>query len=331
MTTPDPARLAFQSLTFTGAKPGPKLIVTGAVHGNETCGTQGIRRVLADIDAGRLAILAGTVTFVPVTNPLAYAKKDRSGDRNLNRNLAPTANPVDFEDRVANWLCPLLAQHEILLDLHSTRAKNPAFAMLGPFDNAGTLQPFSQAKRERALALALGVSRFVDGWLETYAKGVERRNARVGTASTRAQALNTDPKYGVGTTEYMRSIGGCSITLECGQHEDPASPDVAYAAIHRALAHLGLADGPVPAPVSGAEYLSLVDVIDRLDANDAFAREWSSFNRLAQGDLIATRADGTKLLAPEDGFIVFPDHKALPGNEWFYLARPRLEAELLPR
>jgi hypothetical protein len=80
--------------------------------------------------------------------------------------------------------------------------------------------------------------------------------------------------------------------------------------------------------VTDVEYLSLVDVIDRLDSADAFVREWSSFNKLAKGELIATRADGTELRAPEDGFIVFPDHKALPGNEWFYLARPRAASEL---
>ncbi|HRE14658.1 MAG TPA: succinylglutamate desuccinylase/aspartoacylase family protein, partial [Usitatibacteraceae bacterium] len=203
MTAIDPARLAFQSLTFTGAKPGPKLIVTGAVHGNETCGTKAIRRVVAEIESGLLAIVAGEVTFVPVTNPLAYLKGDRAGDRNLNRNLSPTATPADFEDRVANWLCPLLGRHEILLDLHSTRAKNPAFAMLGPFDNEGPLQPFAHAAKERFLALVLGVNRFVDGWLETYARGVERRKARAGAnPATRAAALNADPKYGVGTTEY---------------------------------------------------------------------------------------------------------------------------------
>ncbi|HRE14727.1 MAG TPA: succinylglutamate desuccinylase, partial [Usitatibacteraceae bacterium] len=168
----------------------------------------------------------------------------------------------------------------------------------------------------------------VDGWLETYARGVERRKARAGAnPATRAAALNADPKYGVGTTEYMRSTGGCAITLECGQHEDPAAPEVAYHAIRNALAHLALADLPAPAPVAEREYLSLVDVIDRLDAKDAFAKEWSSFNRLAAGELIGTRADGTEVRAPEDGYIVFPDHKALAGNEWFYLARPRRAEE----
>jgi predicted deacylase len=41
------------------------------------------------------------------------------GDRNLNRNLRPTAVPQDFEDRIANVLCPLLDAHDVLLDLHS--------------------------------------------------------------------------------------------------------------------------------------------------------------------------------------------------------------------
>lgn len=301
------------------------------MHGNETCGTKAILRVIDDIESRRLAIAAGTVTFVPVTNPLAYAKGERSGDRNLNRNLAPTASPVDFEDGVANWICPLLARHEILLDLHSTRAKAVPFAMLGPVDNDGPLQPFRHAARERALALRLGIRRFVDGWLETYAKGVERRVRESGVTGERANALNTDPKYGVGMTEFMRAAGGCAVTLECGQHEDPAAPEVGYRAIVNALAHLGLTRSAPPPPVEDFEYLSLHEVTDRAHPGDAFSREWSSFDRIARGELVATRHDGTKVLAEDDGFILFPDAKALPGNEWFYVARVRAPGELAPR
>jgi hypothetical protein len=32
---------------FTSLQPGPRLIVTGAVHGSETSGTRGIEKVLA--------------------------------------------------------------------------------------------------------------------------------------------------------------------------------------------------------------------------------------------------------------------------------------------
>ena len=142
--TPRPLR-PFKSVTYAGADAGPRFIVTGAVHGNETCGTQAIERVIAEIDAGQLVIRAGHVTFVPVCNPLAYAKRERAGDRNLNRALGPTDSPADFEDRVANWLCPLLAANEVLLDLHSTRGKAEAFAMLGPSDNEGPIAPFANS------------------------------------------------------------------------------------------------------------------------------------------------------------------------------------------
>ena len=34
--------LHFKSISFTGLESGPRLMITGAVHGNETCGTQAI-------------------------------------------------------------------------------------------------------------------------------------------------------------------------------------------------------------------------------------------------------------------------------------------------
>jgi predicted deacylase len=307
--------LHFQSVSFTGLAPGARLIVLGAVHGNETCGTQAIRRVIAEIESGQLRIAAGSVTFVPVTNPLAYARHQRMGDRNLNRNLVPTDVPAEFEDRIANWLCPLLAQHDALLDLHSFHTAGQPFVMLGPEDNGGTLEPFASAAEETALALRLGVHRFVDGWLDTYAAGVARRLA-AGASSREA-----DVHYGVGTTEYMRAQGGIALTLECGQHDDPAAPLVAWRAIHNALAHLQLTAAPEPAPVVDTEALRLYQVIDRVDAADAFARDWSSFDRVQAGEVIGIRRDGTPVRADSDGYIVFPNPNAQPGQEWFYLAK----------
>ncbi|MBM4225484.1 MAG: succinylglutamate desuccinylase, partial [Gammaproteobacteria bacterium] len=67
-----------------GLAPGPRLLVLGAVHGNETCGTRAIERVLGGFERGARDLLRGSVTFVPITNPLAYRRGTRSGDRNLN-------------------------------------------------------------------------------------------------------------------------------------------------------------------------------------------------------------------------------------------------------
>ncbi len=309
------ATLQFQSIHFTGLAPGARLIVLGAVHGNETCGTQAIRRVIGEIESGQLGLVAGSVTFVPVTNPLAYARHQRMGDRNLNRNLLPTDAPHEFEDRIANWLCPLLAQHDALLDLHSFHTAGEPFVMLGPEDNDGTLEPFVRSTEETALALSLGVHRFVDGWLDTYAAGVARRLAA--GVSTR----EADVHYGIGTTEYMRAQGGIALTLECGQHDDPAAPQVAYRAIHHALAHLGLTAAPKPAPVSATEALRLYQVVDRAHPDDRFARAWASFDPVRAGECIGTRHDGTPVAADRDGYVVFPNPAALPGQEWFYLAK----------
>lgn len=302
---------------ITGLAPGPKLIVTGAVHGNETAGTQGIRRVLNEIDRGEIEITRGTVTFVPVCNPLAYNQMRRMGDRNLNRRLQPTATPQDFEDRIANALCPWLAEHEVLLDLHSFRSPGQPFVMRGPADNRDALEPFARAAAEARLAAHVGPSRIVEGWMSAYADGVARRKARGQTPG----AVHEDPSYGVGTTEYMRSQGGYGITLECGQHDDPAGADVAEHAIRQTLALLGLAELPLAAPQRPFECLRLAEVIDRHAEADRFAKAWTSFDPLAEGELVAVRADGSELRAPQAGYIVFPDVSALPGHEWFYLAQ----------
>jgi predicted deacylase len=310
----------FQSIRFEASRPGPALIVTGAVHGNEVCGTQAIRRIVAEFESGRLALQCGRATFVPITNPMAYALGRRAGDRNLNRRLAPTDTPQEFEDHIANWLCPLLAGHDLLLDLHSFQAGGQPFVMVGPPDNTGPLEPTTHAAKEEALARRLGVRRAVDGWLSTYARGVERRQAFA--AANPGAPADLDPRYGIGTTEYMRSHGGWALTLECGQHADPAAPQAAYDAIHHTLAHLRLIDAPDPAPMAAMESLHLYEVIDKQHADDSFARAWTSFDRLQAGDLIGTRADGTPVRAQADGHIVFPNPKAAAGQEWFYLARP---------
>ena len=303
---------------IAGLAPGPRLIVTGAVHGNETAGTRGIERVLAEIDSGAITIARGLVTFVPVCNPLAYANARRMGDRNLNRRLQPTATPQDNEDRIANVLCGWLAEHEVLLDLHSFRSPGRPFVMRGPADNRGALEPFAHADAEARLAAHVGPNRIVEGWMEAYAAGVARRKAQGLTPG----AVHEDPSYGVGTTEFMRSRGGYGVTLECGQHDDPQGAGVAYHAIRQTLALLGLADLPLAAPAQPFECLRLAEVIDRHAQGDRFARPWTSFDPLAAGELIATRADGTELRAPQAGVIVFPDVSALPGHEWFYLALP---------
>ena len=53
---------------------------------------------------------------------------------------------------MANWLCPLLAQHDGLLDLHSFQADGQPFVMVGPLDNQGSIEPFGGTQQAALLS-----------------------------------------------------------------------------------------------------------------------------------------------------------------------------------
>ena len=208
-------------------------------------------------------------------------------------------------------LCPLLEQHDVLLDLHSFQAPGIPFALIGASNNSGELEPIARAEQEEAMAMSLGVNRFVEGWLDTYAQGVQDRKAR---------GVEARVDYGVGTTETMRRGGGIAVTLECGQHDDETAPETAYKAIRNTLAYLEMTPEGKPLQTHQPEVIRLYRVIDRLHPDDAFIKKWLSFEKIEQGTLIAHRHDGTELISDRDGWIVFPNNNAQVNQEWFYLA-----------
>ncbi|MFZ9537099.1 MAG: succinylglutamate desuccinylase, partial [Burkholderiaceae bacterium] len=96
----------------------------------------------------------------------------------------------------------------------------------------------------------------------------------------------------------------------------------AYEAIINTMKCLGMLAGPKPQAVAKPEVMGLFDVFDRYDSHDSFAKDWKSFDPIKQGELIGKRASGALIYAPEDAYVIFPNSKAQPGQEWFYLARP---------
>ena len=305
------------SITYCSLRPGPKLIVLGAVHGNERCGTHAIEDIMQAIDGQELTIARGQVTFVPITNPLAYRNNTRNGERNLNRHFAATDNPQAFEDHVIGWLGPLLLDHDVLLDLHSFAAEGEPFALIGPDNNQGPLEPFAFARQEEALVRAIGVSQVLHGWLPTFAQGVLQRMRRMPEPGKAAS-----PYYGFGTTEFMRQHGGYAVTVECGQHLDPNAVHYARAAIVNTLSHLQMLLQPVDLPRQEVASMVLYEVIDKIDDGDEFSRPWCNFDAVRAGEQIGLRASGTAVIAENDAVIMFPNPQARAGSEWFYLARP---------
>lgn len=294
--------------TWASLNPGPALVVMGAVHGNERSGAIAIARAIDHFQHGRLVLLRGRLTLVPVANPLAFRQNTREGERNLNRRFVPRPAPQDYEDRITGQLAPLLAAHDALLDLHSFHTPGDPFAMVGPRNNRGAREPFARAAEEMALARALGAQQVVEGWLEVYDQAARARG-------------ETPDDEGIGTNEFMRSRGGYAVTLESGLHDDPEAVNVAERALYGALAHLGLADVPAPPRFTGPA-ARLKEVVLRADLGDRLVQDWHSFDRVEPGDLIAERADGTPIRAAQAGCVLFPHPEADIGQEWFYLAEP---------
>ncbi|MEZ0168145.1 succinylglutamate desuccinylase/aspartoacylase family protein [Microvirga sp. TS319] len=298
-----------ETVRFTGLDRGPKLIVIGAVHGNETCGPQAILRAIDDCRADRLAIRRGEVTFLPVANMKAYRQGTREGDRNLNRDLREKTIPEDYEDRVSNHICALLREHDVLLDLHSFRGEGEPFIFAGPLDNIGPTEPFRYAAAEGAFAARLGTAVVIHGWLDVYGRFLKERK-RLGHAS---RVISE----GVGTTEYMRFAGGYGVTLECGSHDDPHAAEVGYTAIVNALAHLGLIDAPPP-KVAAETVIQVTDIFVCEAEGDRLEGDWRTGDAIAAGQVIVRRTDGQAITASKDGFIIFPNSTARPGDGLCY-------------
>lgn len=90
-----------------GARPGPVLCLTGAIHGDELNGVEVIRRVLGALDP---AELVGTVVGVPIVNMAGFSRGSRylPDRRDLNRFFPGNLNGSsasriahDFFDRIA--------------------------------------------------------------------------------------------------------------------------------------------------------------------------------------------------------------------------------------
>lgn len=279
-----------KSVTYSAILPGRRLLVLGAVHGTETCGTVALQRVMAEIDSGSLPLIAGQVTFIPVANPQAYAEKKRFIERNLNRYLVPMEIPDSYEARLGNILCPIIASCDVLLDLHSTTIGGAAFASVEGDD-----------VEENNFASALGAQLVVSGWAEAYEA---------------AGRVASDPDESVGTTAYARRFGAKAVLLECGQHQDPQAPEIAYAAVRKALAYWGLTEEllveskPVP-------HLLVKRVYYREDGG-VLVQNWPNFSPVKKGETLAFNPAGEPLMAPDDGFVVLTNPTVNRGGEWFY-------------
>ena len=105
-------------LVINGAKPGPTLCLTGAIHGDELNGIEVVRRVMYDISPKDLN---GTLIGVPIVNLQGFQRGSRylTDRRDLNRYF-PGEKNGSLASRIANSLFNEVIKHcNYLIDIHT--------------------------------------------------------------------------------------------------------------------------------------------------------------------------------------------------------------------
>lgn len=268
-----------------GQKPGPHSIILGAVHGDERCGYEAIRTLLAEFAQGTLVLGAGELLLV-VGNEAALVQGVRFVERNLNRLFRPPSGPATcYEEQRATELMPLIRGSQFMLDLHATSMASPPFLMA----EEGTL----------AQATRIGADRIVYGW-----------------SSLGSTVLSGDSE------SFAASCGCLGFTVENGQKDWEGGAKSAYEMSRRFLAFTEQL--PLPAELRGPERSEVYRLFDvQIKQRDGFryTRTFSSFDRVEAGEEIG-RDEVERFVAPKTCFLVMPTaaERTAVGEELYLMA-----------
>ena len=273
-----------RSRVFDSGRPGPALLVLGALHGNGVAGTLALDELVRDLEQKRVTLRCGVLTAVPVANPAAYAQKKRLVQANLNRLFTPRSAPCNDEERAANEIMPLIDKCDVLLDIHSCHRLDKPFAFLD-YDTPDN----------RRLAAALGLTSVCTGWTDVY---------------------KSDGIFAPGPFDYAHGKGKTCAFAECGWEDEPAAVEAARRCLRNCMVFLGLLSQPVDtSPALAPREVRFEQRIVREEPG------WKHFDELHKGDLIARYDSGREIRADRNGCILFPTPAADISDAWFYIGR----------
>ncbi len=105
-------------LVVNGARPGPVLCLTAAIHGDELNGIEMVRRVMHDMHPEKLA---GTIIGVPIVNVQGFRRASRylPDRRDLNRYFPGNPNGSAAARIAHSFFTQIVMQCDALVDLHT--------------------------------------------------------------------------------------------------------------------------------------------------------------------------------------------------------------------
>lgn len=289
-----------------GQRRGATLMCVAGLHGNEPAGVHAVRRVLVELE-DRVSEMTGD--FVALAGNLAaLAQRRRFIDRDLNRAWTESRIRALGESGDECASAEDLEQVELLGEvdrvLEETRGTVYALDLHTTSGPGGIFSAFIDSLPQRAFAshfpvpMIFGLEELVDGTL-----------------------LN-----------LLSDLGMISITVETGQHDEPAAIDRAEAAIWIAVVASGvLPEGAVPEVDEARKMLqnATVKVPRALEmryrrdvvAGDGFKMEpgYSNFQEVVEGQVIARDNEGF-VVASEDSRLLMPLYQE-QGEDGYFLVK----------
>jgi predicted deacylase len=128
------APVELKAQRFAGGQPGPHLLITAGVHGDEHVPMQAVRDLIQRFqdDTALRQSLNGSLTLVSVVNESAFARGHRCGsdDLDLARTCPGAADGTDTE-QTAFALSSLIESADFYIDLHSGGTELSVFPLTG--------------------------------------------------------------------------------------------------------------------------------------------------------------------------------------------------------
>lgn len=140
-----------QTHVTIGREPGPHLLITGGVHGDEWEPMVAIRRLMR---LPELAEIRGGLTLVPVVNEAAFARGNRVAEDGLDlARTCPGKPDGSITQRTAYALSQLIETADYYIDLHTGGTALTVFPLAGY-----VLHPRADIlDKQRAMARAFGL------------------------------------------------------------------------------------------------------------------------------------------------------------------------------
>ena len=284
---------------FESRVPGPEVLVTALIHGNELCGAWAVLSLLQGGLRPRHGALMLAFCNLQAFDRFDLADPDgsRFADEDLNRvwGAELRQRPATREQRRALELLPFVENADWLLDLHSMHQDGPPLLLTG-------LQA-----RNVALAKRLGTPEYVI----------------IDAGHREGRRMRDHGRFAAADSPAL------SLLLECGQHGQLASRDVALDLAARFLVLSGCASSDdIPAPWQRAvpatqRVFEVTDAVAATSATVRFAETWRTGQTIASSGTVLGWNDGLAFHTPyANCTLVMPSLRKLrPGMTVVRLAR----------